>query len=619
MSAHTYETYNARYLTFEAIAQSFIPNEEFKALIVAGHSVLIGPRGCGKTTLLKMLHPRAFVACQDKGMKTLLDSMPFWGIYIPTDKQWCSLLDIISEKYNPDKINTIAATLICINVLSAISLCFQDLIDIAASSLENGNPYGETLNKDQFMELEVELSTELVRVWEIEKPIVPTLYAINQYFDKITRRLEGDLYTQNSVTSNPIVKTYSNFVSLASSAFKAFKRICRRSKFCALKQFQWALCFDELEIAPQWLRDRLYGLLRSTADQQMYFKITSAPIIGQTVLQNTDASEKHDFNEILNWVHDDPSLYNWESFCGQLYSSIISKSYTATTMFDIVGKYDIIRCLTETDPLIKKKIGQDVDYVPGSPTWQLYKLLAEQDKTFKEYLLKNSIDPENPYDEAKKDAVLRKIKTTAACRYYFLVGQKKRTRKKVAFYFGEDLIYDTSDGNPRLAINIINPLLSEYEKNRKTIGITRQSVIISKLSEERFEFYNNYPNALIEYGFKSYSLGDLIRMVGRCFQKALYEESFQPEPVNTFHIDSKTPKEFRTLIQYGLDLGAILEVKKNKKKRIYKLSYILHPYFNLPKRSNAKPIALSSILANDGVIATKPQKKESKVIQGQLF
>lgn len=454
-------------------------------------------------------------------------------------------------------------------------------------------------------------------IWEIEKPIAPTLYAINQYFDKIIRCLEVDLYAQTSVASDSIIRIYSNFVSLASSAFKAFERICKRSKFCSLKQFQWALCFDELEIAPLWLSDRLCKLLRSTAFQQMFFKITSTPVIGQqTVWRNANASANHDFNEILNWVYDDSSLRNWELFCDQLYSSIISKSHTVT-MADIVGQYDIIKCLPEVTSPIKKRTEQESDYVPGSPTWQLYKLLAEQDQTFKDYLKNNGINPENPYEETKKDSILRKIKTTAACRYYFLVGQKKRTRKKVAFYFGEDLIYDISDGNPRLAINIINPLLSKYEKNLKTIGITKQSDIISKLSKERFEFYNNYPNASVEYASKQHSLGELIKLIGTYFKQELYKESFQPEPINSFHIDKKTPKEFQTLIQYGLDLGAILEVKKKKNKKIYKLSYILHPYFNLPKRSNAKSIALSSILSINGI--KLPKAKKEDVIQGSLF
>jgi len=52
-----YDTFNAKYLSYQEVADSFISNTEFYQLQANASILLMGPRGCGKTTLLKMLTP----------------------------------------------------------------------------------------------------------------------------------------------------------------------------------------------------------------------------------------------------------------------------------------------------------------------------------------------------------------------------------------------------------------------------------------------------------------------------------------------------------------------------------------------------------------------------------
>ena len=59
--------FNARWLTPEDVARSFVPTTHFKALAKFQHSLLMGPRGCGKTTLLKMLtRPAQTVSARER-------------------------------------------------------------------------------------------------------------------------------------------------------------------------------------------------------------------------------------------------------------------------------------------------------------------------------------------------------------------------------------------------------------------------------------------------------------------------------------------------------------------------------------------------------------------------
>ena len=55
MITNLYESFNARNYTPSQVAETFIPNDDYESLWLNQHSVVLGPRGSGKTTLFKML------------------------------------------------------------------------------------------------------------------------------------------------------------------------------------------------------------------------------------------------------------------------------------------------------------------------------------------------------------------------------------------------------------------------------------------------------------------------------------------------------------------------------------------------------------------------------------
>ena len=78
-------TFNSRYLTYKQVSEQFIPTQNFYDLAKACHTVLLGARGSGKTTMLKMLQPEAIIEFQK--VDNSFD-VPFYGVYIPSDRQW---------------------------------------------------------------------------------------------------------------------------------------------------------------------------------------------------------------------------------------------------------------------------------------------------------------------------------------------------------------------------------------------------------------------------------------------------------------------------------------------------------------------------------------------------
>ena len=560
---------NAKYLTYKEVSESFVVNRQFRQLIINDSSIIVGPRGCGKTTLLKMLYPLAYHANTSDKLRKLYDEMPFWGIYIPADTEWKEQLEMI-RKSDSEYSENLVITLISINILSSIVQCFGDLLQISRDLAKESSKCDITIS--DIDDIEISLAKDLIKNWRMPTTVVPTLYEIVQYWTVMTYDI-GSMLESNKY-NGPIFDGYSYFMNYAKSAFNAFEQHCSRLSFCAKKNFRWALCFDELEILPENFRQHIYKLLRSSL-QNVLYKTTSAYLLSDLPDSPTDAAEGQDYSEIFNWVYGEESQKEWQSFCKELFNKKING------FSKLVGEYDLLKG-------VKKTSYDGKDYIKGSPTYDIFTELASKDTSFNNSLKQKGIDPQDPYLEQQKEW-LKKVKTVAICRWYHL-----KNREMSPFYFGEELLYDISEGNPRLAIKILDEIFLEYNKqNGKKTAISpeRQSDIIIFLSKKKKRFLENYPNAVIEKDNKRFSLGDLINIIGSYFSQELYGDTFQEFPKNTFCYDDRC-ESILPLIKIGLELGAFIKLQtKESREQVYKLSYILYPCFNLPRRATVTKYA----------------------------
>ncbi|MFV0329859.1 MAG: hypothetical protein ACK5KL_08590 [Dysgonomonas sp.] len=608
-----YESFNARYLSFEDVAATFIPNREFDELLSNNHSVLMGPRGCGKTTLLKMLYPQALHSWDHPSASQIIESIPFWAVYIPTDSQWSSQLEYLNRIFseNSEIPHLISNELVCINILVALCNSFKDLL---------------VLSKDSdLFDKETELSKELINLWELEKPISPSLYSIVQSLNKrvynINKLVKKWRYSL-SVKKHINVPDYffHDFLLPVSMGCYAFQEIFKEVNFINQKKFKWALCFDELEIAPEWLQKKIFGEYLRSTNQSLLFKITSTPLIDWEKIYgsgnvNIIPSKGNDYSIIRTWVYNFETKESWKIFCEKLFTDVLNKNLQVSLKpIDVFGEYEIMKALEVTEPKIfnpRNKIKKD--FAKGSNSWILFVELAKKDKSFREYLKANGVNPDNPEYKYKEDEVLRKIKPIAVFRYFFIKKEQKlRTRKTIPFYFGLPYIYELADGNPRAAINLISAFSPKIRNDKPLITIRDQSNIICNFSHLRLDYFNNYPNALIELGKTTLSMGDLLNAIGTFFSKELIGKDFKPEPITCFKIDKHTPEKIIGLVYLALNLGAIQYLdpseeisKENLFNKKFRLSYVLHPHFGLPKRVN-KSISLTKII-NQEVLNKKDE------------
>ena len=83
-----YESFNARNYTPAQVADTFIRNSDYELLCRNEHTVVLGPRGSGKTTLFKMLTVQALHASRDEFVMALRHQRPFTAVCVPTDMHW---------------------------------------------------------------------------------------------------------------------------------------------------------------------------------------------------------------------------------------------------------------------------------------------------------------------------------------------------------------------------------------------------------------------------------------------------------------------------------------------------------------------------------------------------
>ena len=121
-----------------------------------------------------MLHPKALYHWNDNDAVEIRKRIPFYGVYIPSDRQWSRQLENFERRFDnkPEFVKSVSRGLVNLNILIALCSTFDSLL--ALISKENS-------------EEEVMLCKYLMDCWELEKPMTPTLYNITQKLNMYVR------------------------------------------------------------------------------------------------------------------------------------------------------------------------------------------------------------------------------------------------------------------------------------------------------------------------------------------------------------------------------------------------------------------------------------------------
>ena len=592
-----FDSFNARSLTPTQVARTFVPSLQYQKLSLRRHSVLVGPRGSGKTTLLKMLHPQALENWPHPAADLYRNSIDFTGVFIPTDLTWREQINALGGgSLDKKTLHLLSAATVTTHVLRALVGCMM-----YRSAPPTDGHVVSFRRVDLSVAAETEVAGALAEAWELRVP-VRSLLAIKH---SLSLRL---LRIRQIAQREAELDVADRAMRLATEGFLFLEFI--QAATVGVERFddatgepdaRWALMFDELELAPDWLQHELMSALRSR-EERFIFKLALSPFTGGfPVMENQlSAASDQDYDPISLWYAGKRSSHD---FCTSLWYQMLKE-----------------RNLPATEPATA--LGQSAFYTP-SEEWResgtayssesrLGKRLvtaAQRDSSFRQYLNDNGINTAElqRLDPNQRAAIVRKAAPVLVLREYFRTEDaegrvKHRSRKRPLLYAGADSLFAISEGNPRWFIAIVGRLLDRCMGPVVRISESAQAEEMLHAAQRFSAMLGTIPNAA-NLGVAGRGLLGMIETIATYIHQRAVYDPFNPEPPSTVFVDSRVSSEIATSMGQALNAGAIVYVPDDFSQLIihrvydkrFRLSYLLAPLFGLPIRLG-KEIALSSII-----------------------
>ncbi|MFL9485196.1 hypothetical protein ACI6Q2_20605 [Chitinophagaceae bacterium LWZ2-11] len=572
-SDNFYNTYNARHLNPKEVAETFINSYSFEKLIQNNHSIILGARGCGKTTLMKMLTLPALHSWKGEKAASIRENISFYSIYISTDIYW----DVKNQTYGSQLSSfgkfseVISAFSVNSNVFTAICETFRNIIDLELKDEDEGK--------------EIELCLHLIKAWRLNSTVPKLEYvieALNERIDEVNQLIQYVIFNIKNEEDIP-KKDYFNLTFETSLEYiiPVFQRIygIKGSK-------KWALCFDELEFAPLWLQEKLFISLRSRT-QYILYKLSSSPILSikleKSFKRDYSATSGNDVQMIKMWGSSDN-----ENFSKQLIDSLLKKKTLEIDCESFFGSNEIYNKNPDS-------------YEIGSEFYYEMIELIKKDDSFKNFLVKYGVDINNPVpsDSSQKDTLFRKIKPLVYFRNFYIdknsindeTGKLKvslRSRKTNELYWGIEVLSKVCDGNPRWLIGLVNSILANSKSS-----FADKKIQSSELVSTAKRFANVIAN--IPVGEKNpYSLYSIVNKIGKYFNDQILGTNFTMDPKCSFIVNQnnfEVDDFIIDLLEKGTSQGAFILLDSDDdsfdfeiRKQRFKFSYLISILYRLPLR-----------------------------------
>lgn len=593
LAPSVFDSFNARSLEPEQVASTFIPPTHYRQLVKPTHTLVVGPRGSGKTTLLKMLQGAALESWRHPDAADYRAQIQFTGVFIPTDVSWASQINALGEsileREYRDRLGVAAFTT---HVLRRL---------IIAMEYRSRPPSDPNLISHRRAPLsrsaEVELVRRIANAWHVT-PQIPTLLSLRQELSG--RLLEIREFSSQETLLEPegragrfagIRYLHLHFLSAAGVAAEAFDDIA------VTRGEKWALLFDELELAPDWLVETLLRSIRST-DERFLFKLSMSPytseVKGLTGPQAPRAS--NDYEQVSLWYAHKEDGYD---FCRALFRAMLQGRGLPIVDPTVVFGHSYFE--TNAD-----EWQAGTAYMQGSRLQKRFKQLAKKDRTFRDYLQSRNVDVEDMefLSGDARAADVRKVVSLVAVREAFRTADERlRSRKHPSLYKGASALFAMVEGNPRWFIAIIGALVERRADPNGRVAPPQQSRQIEQATIRFRALLNTIPCPPLEPNEPPRGALAILDRIGEFFFNAIVRSSFNPDPPGSFIIDSRAHESLADSLGTALNAGAIVYVPRpgddlaleSLEGRRFRLSYLLAPHYQLPLVLG-RPVNLSTIL-----------------------
>jgi len=568
------QSLNARNTSLEQVAHTFVRNDRYDGLRKGCHNVLLGPRGSGKTTLFKMLTKRAIsrwnLNCFNQ--EDRLEDTIFMTVYIPADIHWNMQINAIWKgkvlgDVSKEKLARAAMNIGIVRaVIDAIEAEFEEDSETACElAVRLAQELSLPINYIGFPALKVALAKLRMKVSRIAN--------INVEDGSISAVLNElpEFCCSDYLVSIRLLKEVSSAV--APSVIK----------------FQWALCFDELEICPPWLQRMIVAEMRST-DQDILFKLSASPIPAN--FSETFADHLNDFIVIKMW----PSSGSREHEFPQLLATSWLSRALNREFIDCNHFFGASRDLRQ-------------GYEEGEEGFEIISEVAKVDKQVFKFIQAKELNPRDlaHSTQAQRDAVLRKLRPVCLFRHAYLAYDKKAVYEKslkrppTALFSGFSQILLISDFNPRRLVVILERMLSDPAVKSESVDSIPKEVqvrVLQTIGHEFAAYLASFPDSLCKIMGNRVSLVEFLRTAALFFRSQLLGNDINIDPVGTFSVPeglAKLNPSLCEMIRKAAWLGAVVSIDGDAKanpldgkveRRSFRISYTLAPIFGLLLRAS---------------------------------
>lgn len=619
--------FNARWLTPVQVAKTFVPPPYFERLATSSHTLLIGPRGSGKTTLLKMLQPKALAAWVADEASRVRGIVDYTGVFIPADISWREQVTSMSADLDP-----------AIQVeLSHAAFTTSALHALVESALWRVSPEGGSDNVGRKVVLSPDMQAQLVRAvadsWLIPN-CIPSLLALKH---KLRSRLmdlpliAAELTTRHIADKSALAEHYQFLTLPLFESIGLFIEIF--DDLASDPDAKWALLFDEMEIAPEWIQRTVFRATRSV-NQKLLLKLALSPY-NETLSVRSDGTSPsglNDFDQIQLWyAHRDQDVQRGRQrkFCEALWHDVIvRRGFSPTNPYIALGQsYALLdddgNWPREAAP---RELGQispsraaRSPYAKDGKWGRRFVQLAEKDATFRDYLAKHHLNPEelDGLSEQSRAQLIRKVTPVVVFREFYRRPERAngdgspggRSRKGSELFVGAETFFLLSEGHPRwLKVTLARMLEGLPIASSLRIPPTRQGAQVVSYAQRFAALLKTFPS-VAPSGTSTPSVLAFIRKLASYFYEEVVLGPFDPEPYLSFIVDSNTPDHIIGLVETAVNLGALVYVPdddgeillKSVRGKRFRLSYWLAPLYRLPLNLG-KAVALSTILGRKRAI-----------------
>lgn len=566
-----YEAFNARNLSNNELCKTFIVSEHFQNLASSNHSIVVGPRGSGKTTLMRMLQVETLSIWKNEAADSFRNRISFSGIFVPTDRLWknqSEKLKYYHELADVDASHLVVAAF-TYHILEKLTITLSFRAHSSSSSFKSTR-----ISKSNEAELVLSLSS----LWKLQ-PDIPSLRSlcasatlkkkeISDYISTLIASKGSEEKGKPSTITSEISSILGSTISLINN-------------FLDEHDGKWCFLFDELELAPEEIIQPLVDAMRG-GPENIILKLSLSPYHRELNITNSPLSSMR--NEDLSII----SLTGASEQAGRKFSKRLCENiFKKNGLNDEIESYFI-----EPKPMNEVKVFSE---------------LSEKDESFRSYLEKNSIEVKKIrlYKESDKRPTIRKIKFVAYLRNYYLKANRRAGRKQAPeHYAGFYNICKALEYNPRMLIGVMNKLAKEASNGSK--------ITTSHQLRALGDMHHSYKNLLGTIAIDSYSkdlnsLYSVVERIGERLKKEIIGESFIAEPKGTLTFKSSQSNSLFEAIGLALNSGALIIDSSNNdflfnkadlKSAKCRLSYLFSHHFGI-LTSKGRSVDIADLLELD--------------------